>query len=204
MSLKDFAVSIVLLLCLVISGCHQSRSATVLYPSPAWYADYKSAPSPSRASPDGRRLLIDDKSDPRALVLRVFNVDTRQVEHTLVRKDQCMRYLWNPDGKRISFFCFGGMSRKLYVWNMDTGKVDRVDVPRTQGEGWLAWSPDGRYLAYMSSAELPGQAGQYILVDSKDWSVFQLPLSTTVTTLSWLRIPSALLCLTLLILTHWT
>jgi dipeptidyl aminopeptidase/acylaminoacyl peptidase len=130
-------------------------------------------------------LLLPDQSDPQTLVLRVLNVETRKVEHTLARHDQCLRYLWNPDGKRIAFFCFGGKWRNLFLWNMDTGKVDQINVPRTQGAAWLEWSPDGRFLAYKSTSEMPGDPNHYILVDSQDLSVIQLPLLSTVSALTW-------------------
>ena len=168
-------------LCLVVAACSSAHTKR-LYPTSAWYAAYKATQIPLRISPNGHRLLFYDQRNPAAQIVRVVDADTHQTVHSLELHESCLRFEWNPDNHRMSFFCFGGYSRKLYIWDMVTGSMKNVPIPRTQGESWLAWSPDGRYLAYKTSV---ASDRPYVLVDSTTSSATELPLTTSVSSLSW-------------------
>ena len=170
-------------------GCRDYLPKTITaagsYPSSRWYADLYSSPFAVRSSPDGRSLLIYDQHNPGAQILRVVNSDTLQTEHTLTVNETCLRFMWNPDGRQVSFFCFAGSTRELYLWDMESGRLSRVNAPQTRAESWLAWSSDGRYLAYKSQISAPTEPTQYLLMDARTLSVLPLSLPSSVTVISW-------------------
>ena len=168
-------------LCVMMIACGPSPTKSH-HPTSAWYAAYKATQIPVRVSPDGHRLLFYDQRNPTTQIVRVVNADTHETEHFLELHESCLRFEWNPDNHRMSFFCFGGSSRKLYIWDMADGSVKNVRIPRTQGESWLAWSPNGRYLAYKTSE---GSDYPYVVVDSSTLAATELPLTTSVSSLSW-------------------
>jgi WD40 repeat protein len=55
------------------------------------------------------------------------------------------RLAWHPDGK---MFAVGqNLSRKVTIWNTETGKATRTIDEEAGGTNDLAYSPDGKYLA---------------------------------------------------------
>ena len=71
--------------------------------------------------------------------------------------------VWSPDGDRIAFWVYVPSSRedRSYDWAMHVVKSDGSGLKRiSRSASHLAWSPDGRYLAFMmndpfESAETP-------------------------------------------------
>jgi Tol biopolymer transport system component/acetyl esterase/lipase len=182
--LRKFVCTGLIVVGLSMPGCRKNHAPHFSLSS-AWYADFNSVPLPVRISPDGRSLLINDQRNPTAQVLRVVNVDTLQTEHTLAIRQGCLRFLWNPDGNRLSFFCFAGDSRELYLWDLSRGLLNKISVPPTTAESWLQWSPNGRYLAYHSQITAFDSPSEYMLVDSKTQSAVPLPFPPSVSLLSW-------------------
>ncbi|HEV2645134.1 MAG TPA: prolyl oligopeptidase family serine peptidase [Acidobacteriaceae bacterium] len=127
--------------------------------------------------------MFDDRSNLRQFVLRVVNIETHKEERSLVRNRPCSRYTWNPDGRRIAFFCSGGESREFFLWNLDTGKLYQINVPWTRGATWVVWSPNGRYLAYKSANK--SGITEFVVVDADAFSVFRMPLPKSASVISW-------------------
>ncbi len=177
------------LVLLTALGCRNGPSSSIAvtggYPSLHWYADLYSSPLAVRLSPDGRSLLIYDQQNPAAQTLRILDVGDLKTKRTLTLNKTCLRFTWSPDGRLLAFFCYAGPTRELYLWDMERGKLSKVEAPQTRAESWLAWSPDGRYLAYKSQILASPEPTQYELLDIQTLSVHPLSLPSTVSTISW-------------------
>jgi len=68
-----------------------------------------------------------------------------------VRAQQIRNPRLSPDGKRVAFTALD----RLWVMDYPNGKPRRVSSVET-GEHHPAWSPDGRYIAYVSWSDLEG------------------------------------------------
>ncbi len=103
-------------------------------------------------SPDGRRIVyvragFDIRTDqPRA---SLWAIDADGSNHRPLRSDR-QSYgspLWSPDGTRIAYVSGAEGSPQLFVRWMDSGQTALI-TDLTEAPGDLAWSPDGRWLAF--------------------------------------------------------
>lgn len=95
-----------------------------------------------------------------------WNVSTRQVVFKQSGGNGTGDPLaWQPGSDKLAFVTWtpkkgGGMTSALAVWNVATGKLDKQYQAGAFGP--VAWSPDGKYLAY--SGSLPGKQPEANLV----------------------------------------
>ena len=116
-------------------------------------------------SPNGRWIAFvrgnrnDDRND-----LYIVNADGRN-EHLLSRANARTSPLWSPDGSSLAF---AGRDLQIVIVqpsNVQTRQVT-TDPP---GGSPVAWSPDGRKIAYLTKN--PNGAGQLNVVDVKTGTV---------------------------------
>ena len=122
-------------------------------------------------SPDGRQLASLSLDADKRLHLYAFNVDgsgevrdlAAQWPSTAVGDEQSVFDLvWSPDGKRMAFVLdtrpafkrTGPRHRHLYITPADGGRIRNMSLePKAVPvQGHLAWSPDGRHLAFASAS----------------------------------------------------
>lgn len=61
---------------------------------------------------------------------------------------------WSPDGRRFAFAVFAEGERRLAIYDLERGEVERrIDLPGIAGVRHPAWSPDGRRLAFSATAD---------------------------------------------------
>jgi dipeptidyl aminopeptidase/acylaminoacyl peptidase len=124
-----------------------------------WIAD-------PQISPDGKqvvfvRVTVNDKKDGYDTALWIVPADAGEPPRPFTRGPHDLSPRWSPDGSRIVFVRAaektgekggdGGQAAQLYLISMQGGEaVALTDLPR--GAGSPAWSPDGRTIAFASSA----------------------------------------------------
>ena len=88
-------------------------------------------------SPSGDLLAINDG---HSIVTIRPDGTGRRIVHT---PDDCLdgRLTWSPDASQIAFQSCEGVS------TVDVTTADVTPIPNSQGLRWLAWSPDGEWIA---------------------------------------------------------
>jgi len=105
-----------------------------------------------QVSPDGRRVVymrtsMDIMKDRSRSSLWVINTDGTDSRPLLSSRQSYAAPRWSPDGKRLIYiFGFEG-GPQMYVRWMDTGQTALISN-LTKTPGSLAWSPDGRWIAF--------------------------------------------------------
>ena len=101
-------------------------------------------------SPDGKRVATRAGAD-----VRVFDVDTGRVVHSLRRCAGSIGVAYSPDGTKIAAV---GHHRTVVVWDAESGKELYVEPAGGQAWTWqAAFSPDSKLLAvscYARAAKL--------------------------------------------------
>ena len=93
-------------------------------------------------SPDGRTLASQEEN-----VIRLWDVATNTVRHTLTGIGQRVSFAFSPDSQTIVCEVWLDES-SIYLWDVDTGEIQR-DIPVADNEtaGSVAFSPNGQTLA---------------------------------------------------------
>jgi TolB protein len=76
----------------------------------------------------------------------VVNADKNSPEIKLTNDDLSVRPVWSPDGAKVAFIR-EGKSGGIFVMDADGTNLRRI-TQGPEGIGTLAWSPDGKYMAY--------------------------------------------------------
>jgi TolB protein len=105
----------------------------------------------ARWSPNGKRILFGSNRDGGVFEVYVMNADGTGTPMRLTDPPVLSRYAsWSPDGKRIVF----RRGVDIYVMNIDGSGSSRLtsEVPPSFAQ-MPVFSPDGRYIAFMSFRE---------------------------------------------------
>jgi len=101
-------------------------------------------------SPDGRRVAFasDQGSAP---MIYVRNASGTGTEEVLVSPPaRSFPTDWSPDGRHVLFMLNGGATRKD-IWSYDLlGRKAAPLLASVFDEGWATFSPDGKWVAYVS------------------------------------------------------
>jgi len=140
-------------------------------------------------SPDGRLIVFDDGPDSIA----VMNADGSHL-HVLVAGKPVNPGApsWSPDGRRLVYFATPRVPGRLYraeVWTMNANGRGKERLYRSGCcvDLWAPpiWSPNGRMIAFSISA---GSTHGTFVINADGTGLRRLG-STTVSDLSWQRIP---------------
>jgi dipeptidyl aminopeptidase/acylaminoacyl peptidase len=124
--------------------------------------------------PDGHRLAIENATN-----LQVLNTP----EGTALKDlGEGLQPEWSPDGRQLAFYSSRSGSLQIWIWDAVTDHLEELTTlssgvdpdPTTRIEGetsdalQLAWSPDGRQIAFASRAASvdTGPAGPLVLNNS--------------------------------------
>jgi acylaminoacyl-peptidase len=116
-------------------------------------------------SPDGKRILYQRNamsimSDSRGSSLWIMERDGRNA-YPLLEDAGSAR--WSPSGDRIAYVRGSEHGAQLFVRWLETGATTKVTDVRRSPES-LAWSPDGRWLAY--TALVPAESAPLVALPS--------------------------------------
>ncbi len=93
-------------------------------------------------SPDGQTLATKE-----AGVIRLWDVRTHKVRHTLAGIGQRVSFAFSPDSQTIAGEVWLD-ENSIYLWDVDTGEIQRgIPIPDNETAGSVAFSPDGQTLA---------------------------------------------------------
>jgi len=104
-----------------------------------------------RISPDGHRIVYvrsanDIKRDRARSDLWILDADGGN-HRALTTTGRAFAPVWSPDGDRLLYVEAGEEGAQLWVRWTDTGQTARL-TNLTHSPGGLAWSPDGRWIAF--------------------------------------------------------
>ena len=108
-------------------------------------------------SPDGKRIAFHDQAG-RLYVIEVDTGKWVQVADDITPFG--LDYTWSPDSRWLAFsLAEPTQYRSLWLWKVGWEKPRRVTGP-TWNEHDPSWSPDGKYLYYLSERTFAPQMGQ--------------------------------------------
>jgi Tol biopolymer transport system component/DNA-binding winged helix-turn-helix (wHTH) protein len=101
-------------------------------------------------SPDGRQILFQAADSEGRLKLYLLPSQGGK-PRALLPTDNAIQFdgTWSPDGRKI---VFGSMGSKAVIRILDLSSGQITDVPKSQGRWSPHWSPDGRYIDGLTSA----------------------------------------------------
>jgi dipeptidyl aminopeptidase/acylaminoacyl peptidase len=110
-------------------------------------------------SPDGRRVAyvrmsFDVRKDAPRANLWLVGANGEDHRPLLSGPDSHGAPRWSPDGTRLAYVSDSGGNPQLHVRWLDTGDT-AVVTDLTEAPGELAWSPDGRWLAFTMLVPTP-------------------------------------------------
>jgi TolB protein len=99
-------------------------------------------------APDGKTFVFVSSRDGDAELYQA-NLDGRQWMRLTFSRGDDSSPSFSPDGSQLAFLSTRLGAARVYVMNADGSKPRSLDAEDTVGETQLAWSPDGRALAYV-------------------------------------------------------
>ena len=102
-------------------------------------------------SADGSRIAYSSglPTPGQKSEIRVVDLKTRQVS-SIAGSNDMFSPRWSPDGRYLAALNLESISKKLFLYDFQTGKwSDLITDP--DGVGYPAWSSDSRYVEYWSS-----------------------------------------------------
>jgi Tol biopolymer transport system component len=101
--------------------------------------------------PDGRQTLIPFSADVDQMIAGAIKREYTY-DDSLLTVRQIRNARPSPDGKRLAFVALD----KLWLMDLPNGKPKRLTTSAAMGEFAPDWSPDGRYIAYVTWTEQSG------------------------------------------------
>ncbi|ACJ00539.1 alpha/beta hydrolase family protein [Rhodospirillum centenum] len=158
-----FGATLLLAAAASAQGAAQGAAAEAATPPPftdrdVFELEYARDP---QISPDGKQIVyarvgMDIMKDRAVPTLWVVDHEGRSHRPLLPGRVPASLARWSPDGGRIAYVQAEGGQRQIHVRWMDTGQTATV-THLTEDPDNLAWSPDGRWLAFTMLVKAEGK-----------------------------------------------
>ena len=98
-------------------------------------------------SPDGREIALVAKDGGKDAIV-IFDADDRkEIQRLHPELDGILSPSFGPDGRRIVFNGLSEGNSDLYIFDRDSGEMDRLTASRNAARDPV-WSPDGEWIAF--------------------------------------------------------
>ncbi len=129
-------------------GSADPEPAPTFQPSDVFELEWASDP---RIAPDGSRIAyvrngMDIMKDRRRSTIWIIDADGGN-HRALVADHDASSPRWSPEGDRLLYLSSDGDTTQLHLMWMDTGQSAKI-TSLTEGPSGLAWSPDGKWIAF--------------------------------------------------------
>ncbi|NOX64069.1 MAG: hypothetical protein GXP42_19355 [Chloroflexi bacterium] len=163
------------------NGAIAVRSTAVEHPGIALYAAPGASPrrltkepgdSQPRWSPDGRTILFnsDGRTPDQKTHLFLIDLSTRAVQDLGPGRGGD----WSPDGRRIVYQGCDDTGEPCGLWIFDLENATKRQLTTVETDSRPAWSPDGRFVAFMSAGRSPGWDIFVVDVETGEITLFAL------------------------------
>jgi Tol biopolymer transport system component len=98
-------------------------------------------------APDGKSLYFS-AFNPESGTLGIYQIslDTQEVRRVYDEKGNEIQPMVSPDGSRLMFLDFD--TRDIYVMDLASGALEKIDTPKALDLGYAVWSPDGEAICF--------------------------------------------------------
>ncbi len=112
-------------------------------------------------SPDGGQIVFDREVEEDEMAIFIMEADGQNPQRLTFESGRNFEPSWSPDGNKIAFLSDRNRALRIYTMDTDGQNLQQIAHNQPKFDGPAIWSPDGRWLAFMSGDD-QGGLGLYV------------------------------------------